>query len=275
MNRGKRGENMKRRIISLLIVLSVMLIPSRVFASPGSWGYSGPSFDKSTYTLGSKGTVTLSHLSSSEAAEISFVGIDLYFIKVDGSISRIFAGKNYGDTPIYLPANVELSLSYEFQIPLDSDIVSGYIYHTTTILIRDYGEIRYSSHTSFLYKGAFISNPSLATYSTLRIHYDSLQSSYDDLQNQYNTYKQSHNYSNTEYNQLKQNYDTYMQSHSYTDSQYESLQASYEDLKSKYTGLGEPATASILNYILFMTTTVFLVTTLYFALRKPETKQVS
>lgn len=98
---------------------------------------------------------------------------------------------------------------------------------------------------------------------------------YENLQSQYNNYTQSDSYSNTEYNQLEQDYDKYKKSHSYTDSQYESLQADYEDLRSKYTGLGEPATASILNYILFMTTVVFLVTTLYFALRKPRTKQVS
>lgn len=70
-----------------------------------------------------------------------------------------------------------------------------------------------------------------------------------------------------EYNALNSAYNEYRQTHSYANTE-------YNDLKSKYdASIADLGTIRSLNYVLIITTIVFIATTAYLTIRKPKPKQ--
>lgn len=120
-----------------------------------------------------------------------------------------------------------------------------------------------------------------ATYKTLNSSFASLQKSYNDLQTTYNSLKADHDSLKASHESLQMDHNSLKTSYEKLRSDYDGLKSShdllsrdYNILESKYrviSELGELGTTRSLMYIFITTTIIFIVTTIYFAKRKPKT----
>ncbi|MEM3703358.1 MAG: hypothetical protein QXX79_02905 [Candidatus Bathyarchaeia archaeon] len=121
-------------------------------------------------------------------------------------------------------------------------------------------------------------NTLLADYTELLDDYDSLSTNYYDLLDDYTSLSANYNdlldkcdslaryydFLNSSYYELKSVFDTLK-------SDFNSLKSSNENLTSSYNTLvGEVSSARNLNYIFTATTLILMITTIYFAIRKPK-----
>jgi len=103
-------------------------------------------------------------------------------------------------------------------------------------------------------------------YDDKMIEYDSLQTDYTGLQNDYNSLQAS-------YTSLQSNHDALQTVYDSLNSTYNTLQSEYESLQSKHdVSTANLDTTRNLSYIFVITTGVFIVTAVYFAVRKPKVK---
>ena len=102
-------------------------------------------------------------------------------------------------------------------------------------------------------------NDKVVEYNSLQADHTDLQDNYNSLQTSYGSLQSSHNTLQTTYNSLNSTYNT--------------LQSEYDSLKSKDEALtADLGSTRNLSYIFIITTVVFIVTTAYFAVRKPKVK---
>ena len=105
-----------------------------------------------------------------------------------------------------------------------------------------------------------------STYHALLLNYTELLGNYDSLQTNFTSLQSDYNSLNSALNDLQEDYDA-------LNALYNNLNATYNDLKSE-----QEATFSKLNnmrdlmYAFIATTILFIVTTVYFATRKPKTR---
>ena len=124
-----------------------------------------------------------------------------------------------------------------------------------------------------------------ATYHSLLGNYSSLLENYNTLLADYNELLDDHNSLSTNYNDLLDSYDSLANHYDSLNSSYYELKSNYDVLKSDVNSLesnSENLTSSYntlasemnsvrnLSYIFTATTLVLIVTTVYFAMRKPK-----
>jgi parallel beta-helix repeat protein len=130
-------------------------------------------------------------------------------------------------------------------------------------------------------------NALLADYQDLNSTYYGLLSDYSELQSNYNSLNLTYYELAQNHTLLQSNFDSIMTSYSELQEQYDSLNSTYNDRLTSYNNLQadydelQLAQEPIINELnnvrnimyIFITTTIILVaTTVYFAIRKPETR---
>ena len=104
-----------------------------------------PNFDRKFYNLGSTGTVSVNVETFDEPFDVSMIGVTLYLPKNDKTFFETeFLGENYGESPLQIPENTQLSLSFVFTIPQGNDLTSGDVYYSFEVDIRPQNTTTYS-----------------------------------------------------------------------------------------------------------------------------------
>ena len=102
-------------------------------------------FDRKFYDLGSTGIVTFDVKTFDESFDISMIGVTLFLPKNDGALFETeFFGENYGENPLQIPADTQLSLSFSFKIPERTDLISGFFSYYFEMDIRPQNTTTYS-----------------------------------------------------------------------------------------------------------------------------------
>lgn len=194
-----------------------------------------PNFNAVDYELGSSGSFTIRLTFHEGAADVSFLGVHLFFLKEDGTLHEGgFFGENY-DPSLYVPADTEVTFSWNIQIPRRGDIVSGPFYFLTEVYHREHETVWYGHHKYGPFPAGFdgnlcyLNNPSYPSYSSLKSDYNELQGDYSSLQGVYS-----------------------------------SLQDDYDDLDQSYS------IVKTSNNIIIVIVAVLIVSIVYFAKRRPR-----
>jgi len=102
-------------------------------------------------------------------------------------------------------------------------------------------------------------------YTSLKSDYDSLDATYDSLKSSYDSLKSEHTTLVSEKDALQKEYTS-------LDSEHKTLLDEYDALKSEHEATaGELSNYTTYTYALAITTIIFVVTTIIFAVRKPKT----
>jgi hypothetical protein len=138
---------MRRSLFSFIVfscVISLFSV-SFVFAQLPTFY---PYFDRKFYELGSTGIVMFDVQTYDVAFDISKVGVTLYLPKTDGTTFETeFFGENYGENPLQIPADTQISLPFNFKIPDRTDLKSGSFSYLFEIYIRPQNTTTYSHET--------------------------------------------------------------------------------------------------------------------------------
>jgi uncharacterized protein YdcH (DUF465 family) len=275
--------------VATLFLLSLVLSPT-AFAT--SWGFTYEGMNLTVYapTQAYPGdTITIRvRVEALEDLQSVYVTVWIYGTKSQGYATW--------STSISVLNGVDLSSGVvrdeNFNKLIPSDVDSGQLYSRTYARWKTYegwitGWVDRSYDGSFFL--TYLKNKAyddlLTAYNNLLSQYNQKVAQYNDLVDKYNTLKSDYDtmktqrdYWKTEYDSVKSAKDSLQTSYNNLQSKYNSLNstytsllADYNNLKSK-TGVVEPATTTTLNYILALTTIVFLITTVFFATRKPKAK---
>lgn len=138
---------MRSSLLSFIVLSCVISLfsVSFVFAQlPNFYPY----FDRKFYELGSTGIVTFDVQTYDVAFDISEVRVTLYLPKTDGTTFETeFFGENYGENPLQIPADTQISLPFTFKIPDRTDLKSDSFSYLFEIYIRPQNTTTYSHET--------------------------------------------------------------------------------------------------------------------------------
>ena len=139
---------MRNKLLSLVVLSCFVVFTFTSFVSANLPNFN-PYFDRKFYDLGSTGTVIFDVQTFDVAFDISMVGVTLYLPKTDGTnFETEFFGENYGENPLQIPTDTQLSLSFNFRIPERTDLISGSFFYLFEIYIRPQNTTTYS-HESY------------------------------------------------------------------------------------------------------------------------------
>jgi len=109
-------------------------------------------------------------------------------------------------------------------------------------------------------------------YTTLQTTYNTLKSDYDSLTATYTSLKSTYDSLKSENDKLKSDYSALQTKYTTLDTANKKLQGDYTSLESTYkTTSSELSSYTTYTYILAVTTIVFVITTILFALRRSKT----
>lgn len=277
-------------------LLWLSLVASALISTPvhgySGWSLSGPSFNTTNYQLGASGSFTVRVDFYDGSADIGMLGIRLYFVRTDGTLHESqFFGVNYGNNPLSIPADNEITLSYNFLIPNEQTLVSGRFYCVTYVTHRGHGTVQYSNDAFGPYSASsagyycYLSNP-------LHPDYSSLQSQVTSLQSQVNSLQSDKTSLQSQVGNLQSQVSTLQSDKSSLQSQVSSLQLEVSDLQTDNANLQSQTTSlnsqvnnlqsqlsdahaqntltTNLALLGILLAVVFVATTIYFAVRKPN-----
>ncbi len=139
---------MRNKVLSLVALNCFVVFALSSFVSAQLPNFN-PYFDRKFYELGSTGTVTFVVQTFDVAFDISEVGVTLYLPQTDGnSFETEFFGENYGESPLQIPADTQVSLSFNFVIPEETNLKAGNFFYLFEIYIRPQNTTTYS-HESY------------------------------------------------------------------------------------------------------------------------------
>ncbi len=139
---------MRNKVLSLVALNCFVVFALSSFVSAQLPNFN-PYFDRKFYELGSTGTVTFVVQTFDVAFDISEVGVTLYLPQTDGnSFETEFFGENYGESPLQIPADTQVSLSFNFEIPEETNLKAGNFFYLFEIYIRPQNTTTYS-HESY------------------------------------------------------------------------------------------------------------------------------
>jgi len=253
----------------------------------GDWGYSGSRSTNPRY-----GVVTMSG-ELTDGREISGSGTFFTFafkvLSVGTSqilLQYIYLEDKFGSEIPYTISRSNVTVEV---LPLDVWVDGKYaelkqeyegLLENYTNLEAEYRTLN-STHHSLLAEYYSLNSTFhilLSNYTDLQGNYKVLSSDYKGLLEDLNSLNSSYNKLQADYESMNLTYSSYVATHSYTNLEYETLKANYETLNSSYKTLQSNhnsltdnyAVANSLNYILTITTAVFIATTVYFVKRKPK-----
>jgi len=183
---------------------------------------------------------------------------------------------------------------YDVDIPSDSDpgLVYGHITaewttaaddidHTyaesftiTYVMNKDYEELQedYKDLSSKYDKLKADYDKLTTTYNNLQTTYNSLKSDYDSLNATFDSLTSEYDTLESDYKTLLSEKDALQKKYNSLDSEHKALQAEYDALGSEYEAtVGELSNYKTYMYALAVTTVIFVITTIIFAVRKPKT----
>ena len=134
---------MKKLLVSALMgcLIACVLVSSVSAQLP----YFTVNFDRVNYDMGSQATVAINILTDNQAFDIREMGIQLYFMRDDGSFFVTPAYVlNYTDNLLQLAANDNVTEYVDFNVPQRSDLISGQFSYTFYAYIREQGTTAYS-----------------------------------------------------------------------------------------------------------------------------------
>ena len=135
---------MRNKVLSLVALNSFVVLALASFVSAQLPNFN-PYFDRRFYELGSTGTVTFVVQTFDVAFDISEVGVTLHLPQTDGTYFETeFFGDNYGESPLQIPADTQVPLSFNFKIPERTTLKSGNFYYLFEIYIRPQNTTTYS-----------------------------------------------------------------------------------------------------------------------------------
>ena len=182
-----------------------------------------------------------------------YTGADLY----SGVYQNETGSDGIGDNPYFIDVHNQDDYPLMTPItPLYYELLEAY-----NALLADYQDLNSTYHEL------------LNDYSELQSNYDSLNLTYYELAQNHTLLQNNFDSLTTSYNELQGQYTSLNSTYNDLLTSYNSLQADYDELQ-----LGQEPIINELNNVrnlmyVFITTTVILgATTVYFALRKPETK---
>jgi hypothetical protein len=139
---------MKKAIVVLL--LSCLIIGGLASSVSALLPYFTPIFNKVDYYLGDPGVVQVNIETNDQAFDIKEMGFQLYFTRTDGTIFVTqFFGVNYADdNPLQVPANDDVNVTINFDIPQRDDLISGQFYYVFDVTLREQGTTTYYTESS-------------------------------------------------------------------------------------------------------------------------------
>jgi hypothetical protein len=138
---------MKKVIVVLL--LSCLIIGGLASSVSALLPYFTPTFNKIDYYLGDPGVVQVNIETNDQAFDIKEMGFQLYFTRTDGTIFVTqFFGVNYEDHPLQIPANDDVNVTINFDIPQRDDLISGRFHYVFDVTLREQGTTEYYTESS-------------------------------------------------------------------------------------------------------------------------------
>lgn len=212
-----------------------------------------------------------------ESISISLVEAGIHREKITST--TMITNTNVSVTPPLMPVYIINVTSVEHVFTFNSSFLDPGA-HSWVVTIKGFRwallglAIGYSSFYIQTEGTIFITGESvLAKYEELLAKYNGLLADYNALNSTYYSLLAEYDNLNSDYDELQTNYDSLQNSYNSLNSTVNSLKTDYDDLKSKYeTSTGEVDTARNLNYMLTITTIVFVVSTTYLILGKPKVK---
>jgi hypothetical protein len=138
---------MRKKLLSF-VVLSCLVLFSLMSCVSAQLPNFNPYFDRIYYDLGSAGMVTFDIQTFDVAFDIDTIGVTLYFPKTDGTnFETEFFGEDYGESPLQIDANTQISLPFNFIIPQITDLKNGYFFYIFEVYIRPQNTTTYSQES--------------------------------------------------------------------------------------------------------------------------------
>ena len=272
---------MKRKIRFAISVAALLTLAMTALNSLSVFAYSGyyvggPSFNTTYYQLGSSGTFTVWVEFYGGAADIALLGVQLYFVKVDGTLYQSqFFGANYGDNPLLIPADTRVALTYNFQIPNEQSLISGRFYYVLYMTHREHGTIRYTTDTfgpdEALSEGyyCYLYNPLHPDYGALQAQVTSLQSQVNDLQSQVDKLQKDKTFLQSQVNNLQSQLSSLQANNTNLQTQLNNLNSQLNNLESQLNDVNaHNATLTKLLLFVAVIASIFIVATVYLVLKK-------
>ena len=266
MRLSPEGKIMRYKIVLSCILLAVMLLN---FAMPsvraGGYGFNDGKIDISVYypTQAYPGDRISFRVRVEALEDLQDVDISIW---VRGSKNE---GYSAWSKYITILSDKDLSSGVvrdeDFTLTFPSDASPGLTYAIIYIHYKYYSwPLWYDSYDDDAFQMTYLKDKA----------YEDLLDDYHDLLNEYNQYKATHSHTNSEFNEVTNQRD-------YWKNEYESLNSTYNDYvkthsysNSKFDALeNEASTSRSLNYLLIVTTIVFIGTTAFLAIKKPKTKR--
>jgi len=176
--------------------------------------------------------------------------------------------------PGMMVGHISCEWEVEEVFTVDTTEVSEWVAHSfdvafpmTYLLNKDYEDLQEDyAELQTDYTKVISERDKLKTdYNSLKSDYDSLNVTFDSLKSKYDTLE-------SDYKTLLGEKDALQKKYNSLDSEHKALQAEYDALGSEYEAtVGELSNYKTYMYALAVTTVIFVITTIIFAVRKPKT----